>query len=80
MSYNVNELDNRVEEYLSSGLQGAEEWRRQKAAFGGREASSTRLLALAVTWAGRIRAAAGLLAGGLQDWIAGFSEPQEECC
>ena len=59
MSYNVNELDNRVEEYLSSGLQGAEKWRRQKAAFAGRESSNPSLLSLAATWAGRITAAAG---------------------
>jgi hypothetical protein len=81
MSYNVNELDNRVEEYLSSGLQGAEEWRRYKASMPSRESMpKSRLVSLAKRAAGGTGSAAGQIAGTFGAWFAKANEPREECC
>ena len=79
MSYNVNELDNRVDEYLSSGLQSAEEWRRQKPALPARDPMSlAKLLGVAATGAERTAATVGQMVGGIQVWFAGSSELPEK--
>jgi hypothetical protein len=79
--FNVNELDNRVEMYLSEGLRDAEEWRRHKDVMSARKRMiGGKLLGQARQAAGRAAAAAGHLVGVMQTWIAGSSGPQEECC
>ena len=81
MSYNVNELDNRVKEYLSAGQQEADAWRRTKVAISGGKLSGKRRLPGMIHRAASLTAgAASQLARGLRTWIRRLSQPQEECC
>ena len=78
---NVDELQTEVQMRWSSDLQAAEEWRLAKAARPVRvRMTSDKLLDLASAAASRTVAAAGQVVGAVRSWVAGSSDPQEECC
>ena len=62
-------------------LHAAEQWRWAKAARPARvRMTSGKLLGLATAAASRSAAAAGQVVGAVHAWVAGSSEPREECC
>jgi len=79
----MNEYDwsSELKIHRNRKLRAAEQWRWSKAARPARvRMTSDKLLDLASAAASRTVAAAGQVVGAVRSWVAGSSDPQEECC
>ncbi len=78
---NVDVLQTEAQMRWRGDFQAAEEWRLAKAARPVRvRMTSGKLLSLVRAAASHTVATAGQGVGAVHAWIAGSSEPQEECC